>query len=95
MLREKFHEMEVAQYFPQIKTAQSCINCIRRKYLLILKDCIKVKKSKDLKLSDDMKTITVNGEEQLFVQYDSECQKGNHILIYYSERAVQIIAVST
>ena len=66
MLREKIHEMEVAQYFPQIKTAQSCIKSIRRKYLLILKDCTNFKKSKDLKLSDDMKIITVNDEEQLF-----------------------------
>ena len=41
-----------------------------------------------------MKTITVNGEEQLFVHYDNEYQNGNRILIYYSERAAQIIAVS-
>ena len=42
-----------------------------------------------------MKTITVNGVEQIFLQFDNRCKKGNRILIYYSERAAQIIAVST
>ena len=41
-----------------------------------------------------MKTIIVSGEEQLFIQYDNEFQKSNSILIFYSERASQIIAVS-
>ena len=52
-------------------------------------------KIKDLQLRDDMKIITVNGVQQMFLQYDNECQQGNRILIYYSERAAERLALST
>ena len=42
-----------------------------------------------------MKIITVNGEQRMFLQYENECKQGNRILIYYSKRASQILALST
>ena len=57
-LREKLHMLDLAQYFPTMKKAQACINSIKRKYMSILKDCYKIIKFKDLKLNEDIKTIT-------------------------------------
>ena len=38
-----------------------------------------------------MKTIKVNNKEQFFCQYDNECKQGNRILMFYSDRATEIL----
>ena len=91
-LRKDLNETDVAQFFPKKTTAKSTISSIRRKFLG--DKSTRVKKAKDLVLSADMKYITMNGEEQLFVQYDNECKLGNRILIFYSDRATDILKMS-
>ena len=93
-LRKDHNSVDVAQFFPSLSTARNTFNSIRRKYQST-KDTTRVKKSKDLVLSEDMKTITVDGKQQLFLQYDNHCRLGNRILIYYSDQATKIISVCT
>ena len=82
----------MAQFFPNKTTAKSTISSIRKKFFG--DKSTRVSKAKDLVLSEDMKYITVNGVEQLFVQYDNECKLGNRILIFYSDRATDILKMS-
>ena len=46
-------------------------------------------------LKDYTKVKNVNGVQQIFLQYDNECKQGNRVLIFLSERASQIQALST
>ena len=93
-LRKAHNEIDVAQFFPSLSRAKNTINSIRRKYQAT-KDSTRVKKSKDLVLSEDMNTITVDDKEQLFLQYDNHCKNGNRILIFYGDRATKITSVCT
>ena len=64
-LREKNNPVDVSRFFPNEKKARSTINNIRAKY--VTKETkVKVKKTKDLKLSDDMKVIIIDGKEHAF-----------------------------
>ena len=72
-LREKFHEKEVTLFWPTLNAAKSTTSSERLKY--VGEKSTRVKKAKDLVLSHDMKTITVNNKEQFFCQYDNECHQ--------------------
>ncbi len=91
-LRKTLNEVDVALHWPALLTAKSTIGSIRKKY--VSDKSTRVAKAKSLKLSDDMKTITVDNKEQIFLQYDNDCKKGNRILIFYSERATEILKMS-
>ena len=54
----------------------------------------KVKISKDLVLSDDMKNIIISGKQRLFLKYDNLYKRNNRILVYYFDRVTQILKLS-
>ena len=66
-LKKDHNYVDVAQFFPSLSTARNTFNSIQRKYQST-KDTTRVKKFKDLVLSEDIKTITVDGKQQLFLQ---------------------------
>jgi hypothetical protein len=59
---QKLNPLDVTRFFPKESTARSTINNIRAKFVT-KKSKIKVKTTKDLKLSDDMKVIIIDGKE--------------------------------
>jgi len=79
-LRSQLNSVDVSRHWPTKVTAESTIKSIRKKY--VNNNSTRVAKAKDLTLSDDMKNIIINGQEQLFLQYDNECKNGNRILIF-------------
>jgi hypothetical protein len=38
-----------------------------------------------------MKFITVNGQQELFLQYDNQDKTGNRILVFFSETGAKIV----
>ena len=46
-------------------------------------------------INDDLRYITVNERKELFLQYDNEDLTGQRILIFFSEKAKEILKIST
>jgi hypothetical protein len=90
-LRQIMNENDVAKYYPIKKCAKSTIDGIRKKYVSLAKAKCNVKSTKDLIISDDMKTIIVDNKVVGFLQYDNESKNGNRILIFFSDEAVNIL----
>ncbi len=90
-LRQIMNENDVAKYYPIKKCAKSTIDGIRKKYVSLPKAKCNVKSTKDLIISDDMKTIMVDNKVVGFLQYDNESKNGNRILIFFSDEAVNIL----
>jgi len=91
-LRSQLNSVDVSRHWPTKVRAESTIKSIRKKY--VNNNSTRVAKAKDLTLSDDMKNIIINGQEQLFLQYDNECKNGNRILIFYSDQGTEILKAS-
>jgi hypothetical protein len=79
----------ISEYWPNKSAAQCCIKSIRRRRLdetvIIAID------TQSLEISDDMKFITVNGQQELFLQYDNQDKTGNRILVFFSETGAKIV----
>ena len=67
----------VSLYFPDLSQARSCINTIRQKVV----KSNNYKSSDLLVINDDLRYITVNEQQELFLQYDNEDLTGQRILI--------------
>ena len=69
---------------------------VELKVVFVGKECDKqrVRHSNDLILSEDMKTIVINGEKAAFLQYDNENKFVNRILIFLSDQATDILKLS-
>ena len=63
-LMQKLNPLDVTRFFPSENTARSTINNIRAKFVT-KKAKIKVKTTKDLKLSDDMKVIIIDASQHI------------------------------
>ena len=85
---------DVAQFFLKESKARSTINSIRKPLARCSSNNTRVKSTKDLTISDDMKTILLDGKKCAFLQYDNESKVGNRILIFFSDQASDILKLS-
>ena len=82
---------DVSRFFPTEACLRATVNSIRTTHVTKSKE--KVKSTKDLVLSDDMNTISLNGQKYAFLQYDNESKNKNRILIYFSQEAGKILKI--
>jgi hypothetical protein len=81
----------VSLFWPKPKEAENCIASIRRRRNQTQVVPIS---AETLIIDDEMKFISVNNEQKLFLQYDNQDTTGNRILVFFSETGAKMMESS-
>ncbi|CAF0941473.1 unnamed protein product [Brachionus calyciflorus] len=86
ILQAKYDPSLVAEAFPSEETAR--VTCSTNKSKSSKKD---LKKSLRLEISDELKHIQINNQQQLFLRFNNYDKNGDRIVIFLSGTAIEIL----
>ncbi|CAF0894096.1 unnamed protein product [Brachionus calyciflorus] len=86
MLQANYDPNLVAEALPSEETAR--VTCSTNKSKSSKKD---LKSSLSLEISDELKLIQISNQQQLFLRFDNYDKKGDRIVIFLSDTAIEIL----